>query len=108
MFICESRIDHHTHNRLARPVVLFALVALSLCAQQSAKADVVTDWNAITTATVTGSPPQQARFASITHAAVFDAVNAIDRRYTVYAVSPPVTLPASQGAAAAAAAHGVL
>jgi hypothetical protein len=88
-------------------VVLLALTQWT----PSTKADVVTDWNAIalnTAAAAGNGPAPQARVASIVHAAVFDALNGIEPRYTVYAVSPPVTLPASQEAAAAAAAHGVL
>ncbi|HEX8845826.1 MAG TPA: vanadium-dependent haloperoxidase [Pyrinomonadaceae bacterium] len=104
----ERRNHPYTSDWRVRCVVSLALVALCLCAALPARADVVTDWNYITTTTVTGSPPQQGRAAAITHAAIFDAVNAIDQRYTVYAVSPPVTLPASQEAAVAAAAYGVL
>jgi hypothetical protein len=107
----EPGIHCHTSKWRARYAVLFALVAFSLCAPLQAKADVVTDWNAIalTTAAEAGnSPPQQARVAAIMHAAIFGAVNAIDPKYSVYAISPPVTLMASQEAAAAAAAYGVL
>jgi hypothetical protein len=104
----EERTHLNPDNWRARRLALFALLALSLCAPLSAKADVVTDWNAIMAATVTGSPPQQGRAASIVHAAVFDAVNSIEQGYSVYAVSPPVTLPASPEAAAVAAAHRVL
>jgi hypothetical protein len=92
-----------------RCLVLFALAALSLGASRHVFADAVTDWNAIALATFASSgPPQQGRFAAIIHAAIFDSVNAIEPRYTVYAVSPPVTQPASKEAAAVAAGYGVL
>jgi hypothetical protein len=90
---------------------LFALFALIVCAPLSAKADAVTDWNSIGLATSSAAgqgPNPQSRTMAIMHAAIFDSVNAIDPRYTVYAVSPPVALPASQEAAAAAAGYGVL
>jgi hypothetical protein len=104
----EGRIVLRPNN--ARRLALFSFLLLTLCAPPSARADVVTDWNAIamSTAAAGGGPPQQGRVAAIVHAAVFDAVNGIEPRYTVYAVSPPVTYPASTEAAAAAAAHGVL
>ena len=111
MLTLKERIGRHTNTRSHLLFATLALLALCLCAPLSAKADVVTDWNAIalnTAAAAGNGPPQQGRVASIVHAAVFDAVNGIEPRYTVYAVSPPVTLPASQEAAAAAAAHGVL
>jgi hypothetical protein len=105
----ESQI-RYTSN-VVRYAMLFALFALCLAAPSTAQADVVTDWNAIAvarTAAAGQGPPQQGRTMSIMHAAIFDAVNAIEPRYTVYAVSPPVTLPASNEAAAVAAGYGVL
>ena len=87
------------------------LVAFASNIAATARADVVTDWNDISLNTVVAAGQAnlvQARAAAMVHAAIFDAVNAIDRRYTVYAVSPPVALPASQEAAAIAAAYGVL
>lgn len=78
-----------------------------------ANASVITDWNAIaSTAIVTnaGLPPA----VSIVHMtyvniAIYDAVNAIDGRYTVFAASPVTsTAGASEDAAAIAAAHDVL
>src|SRR5262245_39844352 len=66
-----------------------------------ASADVVLDWNAAMLATLTGqSPFAQARFAAITHLAVFEAVNAITRDYKPYLG----TIIAPQGASAEAAA----
>jgi hypothetical protein len=77
----------------------------------AARADIVTDWNqtAIRATEIAGVPvPVQARVLAIVHAAMFDAVNAIDRKYTVYAVDVRAAPGASAEAAAAAAAHGIL
>ena len=76
-----------------------------------AYADAVTDWNqtAISAAASIGiSTGWQSRIVAITHAAMFDAVNSIERKYTKYAieVSPPAG--ASADAAAITAAHAVL
>jgi hypothetical protein len=86
------------------------VVALTLAAAPAAHADVVTDWNAIMTATVSGQNPfAQARVAAIMHLAVFEAVNAITGDYAPYLPSPvAATAPASPEAAAVAAAHRVL
>jgi hypothetical protein len=112
MFTHQLQLRRHSHEWFKRGFVLIALVLLCLAAPRPAAADVITDWNAIALTTVQaafpGNPQQHSRAAAITQAAVFDAVNAIEPRYTVYAVSPPVTQPASQEAAAVAAGHGVL
>ena len=76
-----------------------------------AYADAVTDWNqtAINAAASIGiSTGVQSRIVAIAHAAMFDAVNSIERKYTKYAieVSPPAG--ASAEAAAITAAHAVL
>jgi hypothetical protein len=77
----------------------------------AARADVVTDWNqiAIRATEIGGAPvPVQTRAMSIVHAAIFDAVNAIDLKYTPYAVDVRAEPNASADAAAVAAAHGIL
>jgi hypothetical protein len=75
-----------------------------------ARADAVTDWNqvAVRATEIAGAPvPVQTRTMSIVHAAIFDAVNAVDRKYTPYVVG--LRAPeASAEVAAAAAAHGIL
>jgi hypothetical protein len=75
-----------------------------------ARADVVTDWNALMVATVSGQNPfAQARFAAIVQLAVYEAVNSIARKYQPYLAEPiAVSYPASPEAAAVAAAHRVL
>jgi hypothetical protein len=74
----------------------------------AARADVVTDWNmaAIRAAQASGQPnPMFARNMAMVHAVIYDAVNAIDRRHTIYAVE----VKAEPGASVdAAAAYGVL
>jgi len=94
------------------PAAMFFLFSLLLTAIQ-AKADVVTDWNSIAD-TVVVTNVKRAPAASVVdmayvHAAVYDAVNAIDGRYSPYAVSlANVPKTASQDAAAATAAYYVL
>jgi hypothetical protein len=76
-------------------------------------ADAVTDWNQITLATQAAVPgairtPPAARALAMVHLAIFDSVNAIDRRFTPYAVEALADPGASPEAASAAAAHAVL
>ena len=92
-------------------VVCVGLAATFLSA--AIKADVVTDWNETTLATQAAVPgsvrtPPAARALAMVHVAIFDSVNAIDRKYTPYAVGPLADRGASPEAAAAAAAHAVL
>jgi hypothetical protein len=76
-------------------------------------ADEVTKWNEVATKAaydsgITGIPILEARIYAIAFAAVHDALNGIDRRYTPYSFIPPVTPGASPEAAVATAAHDVL
>jgi hypothetical protein len=76
-----------------------------------AQADVVTDWHqtAINAVVASGAGGAvQARSMAIVPAASYDAVNAIDRRHTVYAVDVKAPPGASREAAGATAAYGVL
>ena len=75
-----------------------------------AAADIVTDWSLITTqAIVTNGGRAGSVEFSIVHAAMFDSVNAIERRYTPYKIVPSSPRHgASPEAAAAAAAHRAL
>jgi hypothetical protein len=74
--------------------------------------DVVIDWNGtalVAAATARHPGPVVVVDLAIVHAAVYDAVNSIDRRHTSYAVTVAgAPAGASQEAAAAAAAHRVL
>jgi hypothetical protein len=87
------------------------VAAALLLTAAPARADTVTDWNviAIKATETAGAPvPVQMRAMALVHAAIFDAVNAIERRYSTYAVEVPPGPAASADAAAAAAAHGIL
>ena len=76
-----------------------------------ASADAITDWNEKASALVMKHrmlPPQAERIIACMHVAMFDAVNALDRRYQPYGISISAPKNASKEAAAAAAAGGVL
>ncbi|HET6756756.1 MAG TPA: hypothetical protein VFH21_04000, partial [Burkholderiales bacterium] len=65
------------------------LSSAALLGTACARADLVADWNVITVnanATSGADLMMQARAIAMVHAAIYDAVNAIDRRYSVYAV----------------------
>jgi len=87
------------------------MLAMALVWSTVAQADVVTDWNQTAlraTEIANMPPPVQGRVMAMVHAAIYDAVNAIDKRHAVYAVNVSTPLGASMDAAAAAAAHGIL
>jgi len=89
---------------------VLALFAGSFVAM--AWADEVTDWNAIMFRTAlvppATSPLVMSRNAAIVQAAVFDAVNGIERRYTPIHVQPAAAKGASRRAAAVQAAYATL
>jgi len=88
---------------------LACLVALAAIGPGVASADAVQDWNAIMwTTTATQNPFLQARFAAITHLAMFEAVNSITGDYQPYLGTVSAPAGASADAAAVAAAHRVL
>jgi hypothetical protein len=94
-------------TRVRKTIVL--AFGLLLMTSGPATADVVLEWNAIMLNTIGGqSPFAQARFAAITHTAVFEAVNSITGHYKPYLGTITAPRGASVEAAAAAAAHGVL
>jgi hypothetical protein len=82
----------------------------------AACANVITDWDDKAVVVVTpmaalgaGTVPYRAqRFMGLVHAAMFDAVNSIDRRYQAYMIQLPADPGTSKEAAAAAAAAAVL
>src|ERR1700733_16233622 len=82
----------------------------------SANANVITDWDGKAVALVMPAGPlgvsQQIytaqRMMGMVHAAMFDAVNSIERRYEPYLVQLPADPTTSKEAAAAAAAAAVL
>ena len=76
-------------------------------------ANVITDWDEKAVAVVTPSlgtpsPYPAQRMMGMVHAAMFDAVNSIERRYRPYLVQLPADPTTSKEAAAAAAAAAVL
>ena len=87
-------------------------VATLLTLAGPARADTVTDWNRHATdaliVTAGQSPTVSLPHLAMVHGAVYDAVNAIDRRYESYLGAPPAEPWYSKDAAAAAAAYRVL
>ena len=72
-------------------------------------ANVITDWDEKAAAVVKPMPPYHGqRMLGMVHAAMFDAVNSVERRYRPYVVQLPADPTTSKEAAAAAAAAGVL
>jgi hypothetical protein len=89
--------------------ILMRLIAMAAISPGMANADAVQDWNAILwTTTAAQNPFLQARFAAITHLAMFEAVNAITGDYQPYLGTVAGTPGSSAEAAAVAAAHRVL
>src|SRR5215468_989704 len=91
--------------------VLFCFLSLFALAG-TARADEVTDWNRIMLDALLSppavAPPLAGRPAAIVHAAIFDAVNGIERRYTPIHVAPAAPAGASQRAAVVQAAYASL
>ena len=86
---------------------------VAVVAPAPAFANVITDWDEKAVAVVTPSlgvpsPYPAQRMMGMVHAAMFDAVNSIERRYRPYLVQLPVDPTTSKEAAAAAAAAAVL
>ena len=94
-----------------RNVITGMAAAAALVFAQPAAADTVCDWwefaNKLAPA---GAPstPEQGRAATRASLAMFEALNAIDRRYESFLAYPAGDASASQDAAAATAAHHVL
>ena len=89
----------------------FLLLGMMSAGAGSGRCDVVTEWNATAVTAVQSlgpSTPIQSRALAMVHLAMFDALNAIDRRYASYATPLAPSPDASREAAAAAAAHEVL
>src|SRR5260221_13253289 len=82
---------------------LLTLPAISL-------ADAVMDWNETGVASVLAArqpPPKRARTMAMVHVAIFNAVNAINRRYARHSFGGPTPAGASTNAAADAAPRAV-
>lgn len=91
--------------KLPRPVPLAATL-LAFALAPFARADTVTDWNAVldTVAPRYGGPQQQSRAQAIVQIAVHDTLNTIKLRYATYTTLAPASPNASPHAAVATAA----
>ena len=94
----------------SRAVRICSALAVALFAT-AAHADVIMDWNAKADALAVEKQllnAPNARGQAMLHIAMFEAVNAIDRRYAPYKLNLTADRAASREAAAAAAAYDVL
>jgi hypothetical protein len=104
----------YTMSRSASAAIIGAWLAVG--APVSASANVITDWDEKAVAVVFPTGPAGVatqvytaqRMMGMVHAAMFDAVNSIERRYRPYLVQLPADPATSKEAAAAAAAAAVL
>jgi hypothetical protein len=90
---------------------LLPAIALTALFASAARADVIMDWNAKADAIATEKqilPPPHGRALSMLHVAMFEAVNATERRYAPYKLTLTADRSASKEAAAATAAYEVL
>src|SRR6266852_3048864 len=114
MSLRNDRTYQNSRRPPAKSVATVIAVCLYLIPGASyLAADEVTKWNATAgnasfTSGLFANPLFESRVYAITHAAIHDALNAIDRRYGPYALNAPVTPGASPAAAVATAAHHVL
>jgi len=93
------------------PATLLASAFAAVLLITSVRADVVTEWNARAETIAIDkqvAPAFNARQMAILHVAMFEAVNAIERRYAPYVLNLTAERTVSKEAAAAGAAHGVL
>jgi hypothetical protein len=94
-------MKHSTTIGLAASALLAAVCG-------PADANVVTEWNALAMGCITRTGPATGLDLAVVHAAVHDAVQAIEGRYQPYLATPPANGDESKAAAAAAAAYRVL
>jgi hypothetical protein len=97
-------------SRINRATFFTSLVVVALLTS-SARCDVIMDWNA--KADTIGIEKQlpnvpNARGLAMLHIAMFEAVNAIDRRYAPYKLNLAAERTTSKEAAAASAAYDIL
>ncbi len=88
---------------------------LAVCLSHAVAAEPVREWNAALSQIATASgitpvfdPFNESRLYAMTHIAVHDALNAIDRRSVPYVFDDEAPMGASPDAAVAAAVHGVV
>jgi hypothetical protein len=100
-----------TPGRSAVLRIAVVLLTVAVVGPGRSNADEVTDWNQILVRTITNaktSPVVSTRVAAIVEAAVFDAVNGIERRFAPIHVDFAAPMGASQRAAAIQAAYATL
>ena len=95
-----------------QPYMAMAILAILFAAPASARADAVADWNAIAVQTISAATPARPAPVgfldmAIVQAAVYDAVQAIDKRFKPYHEEIPGA-SGSPEAATAKAAHDIL
>ncbi len=99
-------------KKISIPPLVIAAALVALVSPTVARADAVTDWNLIASnaivVTAGQPPPVSALSFAMVQAAVYDAVNAIDRTHQPYLPEPPSNPTDSKEAAAATAAFRVL
>jgi hypothetical protein len=98
-------------SKLLSGPVLIASVLAGVLVPASARADVIMEWNIKAdeiAAQKETLPFNHSRGVAMLHVAMFEALNAIERRYTPYKLDLPVDPSASKEAAAAAAGHDIL
>ena len=98
-------------NSMIWPASVLAAVITAATFAAPAHADVIMDWNAQSDAIVAQKqirPTAHARTQTLLHLAMFEAVNAIERRYAPYRLNLSADRGTSKEAAAASAAHDVL
>ena len=117
-----AAMSRHRPRPVRRSVVLSVLVASAILVPQGGGSIVsadpagnpVTAWNeiageaALVCLAPTNNPLHESRMYAMLHAAIHDAVNAIDRRSQPYAFDGSTSADASVDAAVAKAAHDVL
>src|SRR6202163_408058 len=108
-FLFSKDEDMNTTRKFRWMVLPIALA--SLLGGPTEEADIVTDWN-VTAADITfaaGLPPPPAnRTLAMVQTAVYEAVNAITKRYPADRVTPNAAPDASVAAAVAAATRAML
>jgi hypothetical protein len=100
----EAMNDTRKFRWMVLPIALASLLGVP-----TAMADVVTDWNVTANEVVSGLPPPPAnRTLAMVQTAVYEAVNAITKRYSADRVTPNAPPDASVAAAVAAANRAML
>src|SRR5882757_11281986 len=97
-------------TRIMHMLAVSAFTTACLLPIARAHADVVTDWNVIAL-NASAVPPNsilQSRALAIVHGAIYDAVRAVDRKSSAYAVNVEAPAGTAVEAAVVAAAHGSL